>query len=55
MGDERSRCSTCNSEPGDRTKITFTDNEKYVTIRLCEECYTDFAADDGIDLTLVEE
>ena len=55
MGNERDLCSTCNSGPGDRTTVTFTDAEKSVDVRLCEDCYRDFSMDEGIDLSPADE
>ena len=55
MEDERDLCSTCTSGPGDRTTVTFTNTEKSVDVRLCEDCYRDFSMDEGIDLSPVDE
>jgi hypothetical protein len=53
--EEGDLCSTCNSRNGDRTTVTFLDVENSVDVRLCEDCYLDFSADEGLELTPAEE
>jgi len=48
-------CSVCNSAPGKQTKIEFVDSGKSVSLPLCDDCYADFSADEGLTVTRISE
>jgi ribosomal protein L37AE/L43A len=47
-------CTTCNSNPGEPTRVEFPDAGKTLEIWMCDDCYSDFRKDSYVNVVRLD-
>ena len=47
-------CTVCNSNPGEPTRVEFSDADKTLEIRMCGDCYSDFREDSFVSVVRLD-